>query len=161
MLNPLTQFYCDTCGGLINSPEEGWIEWITKDNQVHSFRIIHHFLHSPIASPTNEGCYQHTWKLGKSDSHLDHFIDEDYKMARILKFLDIGPYHDPDYIGSKVTDIREYVEMVRRFTIPYYEEARKYWEVAMADGFFQDSNEVTIYSVNNLKRIIERYSNNK
>lgn len=25
MLKPLTQFYCDTCGEIINSPEEGCV----------------------------------------------------------------------------------------------------------------------------------------
>lgn len=164
MLKPLTQFYCDTCGEIINSPEEGWIEWISKydetkqRDEIHSFRIVHHYSHSPIATETNEGCYKHTWTPGKSDAHLHHFISEDYKMANILRFLDIGPYHDPDYKGTGLTDMRQYVETVRRLTIPYYEEARQYWNEALADGFFNDANELWIYGVNNLKRLIETYA---
>lgn len=161
MLKPLTQFYCDTCGEIINSPEEGWIEWISKDmeqtHEVHSFRIVHQHSYSPLASVNRKGCYQLEGKTGACDNHLNHFLNEDYKMVNILQFLDIGPYHDPDYKGSDIADMRQYVEMVRRFTIPYYEEARHYWAEALEDGFFMDSNEISIYEVNNLKRIIERY----
>lgn len=163
MLRPLTQFYCDTCGEIINSPEEGWIEWISKYDEethsynTHSFRIVHHYAHSPIAYETNAGCYQHDGEICRHDSHLHHFLSEDYKMANILKFLDIGPIHDPDYKGTSLTDIREYVEIVRRLTIPHYEEARKYWAEAREDGFFQDANELWIYGVKNLKQLIDTY----
>lgn len=163
MLIPLKQFYCDTCGEIINSPEEGWIEWISKYNEVsglddiHSFRIVHHYSCSPLASTKKYGCYQHTDEDGRSDVHLQDFICEEYKMANILRFLDIGSYHVPDYKGSGIVDLREYVEIVRRFTIPYYEEARQYWEEALEDGYFQDSNELWIYGVDNLKNLVEKY----
>ena len=162
MLKPLTQFYCDTCGEIIDSPEEGWIEWIADYNdslsyEIHSFRIVHHFTHSPIALETNEGCYQHAGKSGRSDTGLRHFINDDYKMAYILQFLDIGSYHDPNYKGSKLTDMRQYVETVRRITTPYYEEARRYWDRAIEDGFFIDINDISIFGKHNLKRIIEIY----
>lgn len=157
MLKPLTQFYCDTCGEIINSPEEGWIEWISEGNKVHSFRIVHHHAYSPWAVVSRKGCYQHDGKVGTSDNHLNDFLNENYKMANILRFLDIGPYHDPDNKGSRIVDIREYVEIVRRFTIAYYEEARQYWDEAQSDGYFDGGNELWIYEVDNLKRLVERY----
>lgn len=163
MLVPLKQFICDTCGEIIDKPEEGWIEWISKldfdkgTREIHSFNIVHHYSYSPLATHTNEGCYQHQGKLGRSDNHLNHFINDDYKMANILRFLDIGPYLNPDYKGTDITDMRQYVETVRRLTIPYYEEARLYWQRALDDGYFQDASELWIYGVSNLKRLIEIY----
>jgi hypothetical protein len=165
MLKPLTQFYCDTCGEIINCPKEGWIEWISENDKekgtfkTHSFRIVHHMTHSPIATKTNNGCYQHSKKIERRDSHLDHFLSKEYKMANILMFLDIGSYHNPEYNGTYLTDMRQYVETVRRLTIPYYEEARHYWTEALDDGFFIDANERMIFSVNNLKHLIEKYGN--
>jgi hypothetical protein len=163
MLEPLKQFICDTCHQVINSPEDGWIEWISKFSEdkerieSHSFRIVHHHSTSPQATPYNEGCYQHSRKIGRSDSHLHHFLDENYKMANILTFLDIGPYHDPDYKTTEITDMRQYVETVRRITIPHYEEARLYWEHAKEDGYFNGANQLWIYGVENLKILIEEY----
>jgi hypothetical protein len=163
MLTPLNQFFCDTCGEIINSPEQGWIEWISKYDEntqtfkTHSFRIVHNYVNSPNADRSNSGCYQHTGATGRHDSHLHSFLNEDYKMAKILKFLDIGSIHDPDYKGTSITDLREYVEIVRRLTIPHYEEARKYWAEALEDGFFQDANEISVYGINNLKQLISIY----
>ena len=163
MLAPLKQFICDTCGKVINSPEEGWIEWISKldtekhTSEIHSFNIVHHYYSSPLAKPNNEGCYQHGEKLGRSDNHLDQFINDNHKMANILRMLDIGPYHDPDFKATDIKDLRQYVETVRRLTIPYYEEARLYWDKAKEDGYFDGSNEIWIYSVDNLKYLIEKY----
>jgi hypothetical protein len=164
MLTPLNQFICDTCGEIINEPKEGWIEWISDIDEKngkfidHSFRIVHHFAHSPLAETKPDGCYQHQHALGRSDSHLHQFISDEYKMAHILKFLDIGPYHQPNYKGPSVRDMREYVEVMRRLTIPYYEEARQYWNEAQSDGYFADANEIWVYGASNLQTLIEQYS---
>ena len=49
---------------------------------------------------------------------------------------------------------------MRRMTVPYYEEARIYWDEAEADGFFADGNEYWIYQPITLKELIERYAGN-
>ena len=163
MLIPLEQFVCDTCGQIINSPKEGWLEWISKydketgKRETHSFRIVHHYLASPLSSTDDVGCYQHNGQSGRKDLHLDDFLEENHKMAYILKFLDMGSIHDPDFRGTELTDIRQYVETVRRLTIPYYEEARLYWDRAREDGYFESANEIWVYAVGNLKRLIETY----
>jgi len=162
MLAPLTQFICDTCGQVIERPEDGWVEWISdfegERPMNRGFRITHHHSTSPIATEHNEGCYKYTNHSGRSDLHLHDFISEEYKMAEILSYLDIGPYHDPTYHGPYVNNMREYVEFVRRLTIPYYEEARQYWQDAIDDGYFGDCNELWLYGASNLKRLIEQYS---
>jgi hypothetical protein len=167
MLIPLKQFICDTCGEVIERPEDGWVEWISTYDEArrcymkYGFRICHHSGISPLSESNSEGCYFYSNEIGRSDMHLDNFIDENYKMAQILSFLDIGAYHDPNYEGTSVRNMREYVEFVRRITIPYFEEARQYWEEAISDGYFGDANELWIYGSNNLKKLIERYSDHQ
>jgi len=50
-----------------------------------------------------------------------------------------------------------FTELFRRLHIPYYEEARIYFDEARSDGFFEGHNEFTIYSQPNLINIIEEY----
>ena len=162
MLTPLTQYFCDTCGQVINNPNEGWIEWLSEYNEEtgkeenYGFKIVHHLKYSPLANEHRKrGCYQ--YDNGAATWHLHQFIEDNYKMAHILGLLDIGPYHQKEYKGPTVKDMREYVEFVRRLTIPHYEEARKYWDEAVRDGYFGDSNEVRIYGADFLQGLIERY----
>lgn len=163
MLIPLKQFICDTCGEIIQKPEDGWVEWIsvynesTKKFNTHSYRIVHHQSASPKKESSYYGCYQHDKAKGRCDNHLHHFINDEYQMANILSFLDVGPYHCNTFSGTGINDIREYVEFVRRLTIPYYEEARIYWQEALEDGYFEDANEIWIYGTKTLKQLIEKY----
>ena len=78
-------------------------------------------------------------------------------MGHLLSFLDEGPIHDPEYSGPRAKDIREFVDIVRRLTIPYYEEARLYWRRAQADGFFSGCGHVAIYQPDTLKLLIDTY----
>ena len=99
---------------------------------------------------------------GITDEHIEQALtqitdDDEYQMANILSFLDVGPYHCNTFSGSSINDIREYVELVRRLTIPYYEEARMYWQEALDDGYFTDANEIWIYGTKTLKHLIEEY----
>lgn len=72
-------------------------------------------------------------------------------------FLDPGQHHEPKFAGPHVKDVREWVELARRLTIPYYEQARLYWSRAEADGFLADENEISIYSEVVLKDLIKEY----
>jgi len=160
MLEPQQQYICDYCGELISSTEEGYVEWLSERNEetgrseYHGFKIVHHKLFSPNKDAGGSNLYTHT--PGRSDWPLRDFTGE-AKMAHILSLIDVGPYHDPDFGGPRVRDVREYIEFVRRLTIPYYEEARQYWGKALDDGYFASANEVWIYLPENLKELIERY----
>lgn len=158
MLEPLKKFFCDFCNGLISSPEEGYVEWLNELNpelrrrENHGFKIVHHKSYSP----NTEGCYHYSNYLGRQDIDLSYFTGSS-KMAHIFSLIDVGPYHNPEFDGPIVKNIREFVEFARRLTIPYFEEARKFWPNALEDGYFSGENEVSIYSPDFLKRLIERY----
>jgi hypothetical protein len=155
LLRPLEQWICDHCGEIIESPEQGFLEWIRDENDKrYDFKIVHHAPYSP-RRPSGH-CYHHDDISGRQDLPLKHFVGGEGS-AHLLSFLDVGPYHEEDYPGPRVRDIREFVELMRRLTIPYYEEARLYWGRAMDDGFFGGASEVAMYHTENMKIIVERY----
>ena len=164
MLKPLEQFICDTCGQIIEKPEHGWVEWESKiegdppRQEQWGFKIVHHSPHSPLKGEHKRdgGCYHYTHSSHRSDLHLTDFLG-DNQMPELLSFLDVGPYHDPDYSGPSIVEMREFVEFARRLTIPYYEEARQYWSDALSDGYFGDANEIWIYLPENLEALINKY----
>ena len=74
-------------------------------------KIVHH---SPASPRRPEGnCYHHTKRPGRSDNKLDFYVGRD-GIPKLLSFLDLGPYHDPE--GQHiplVSDIREFAELMR------------------------------------------------
>lgn len=148
MLTPLKQWICDTCGQIIESPEHGWLEWRQDENhKAFDFRIVHHVVHSPYG-PDGD-CYQ----SDELHNHLTRFVGED-GLAYLLNFLDPGHHISPDYTGPRVSDMRGFVELIRRLHMQYYEEARQFFDKASYDGFFRDVN---ILNPKELKVIIKTY----
>lgn len=151
MLTPLKQFICDSCGEVIENPNDGWVEWegSFEDNKSvnKNFRICHHKMQ----------CQKLARHPNCSDLPLNNIIGDNVH-AFIFTHLDAGPYHNREYSGPSIVDFRQYTDFMRRLTLPYYEEARQWWNEAMMDGYFGDSNEIYIYLPDNLKRMIQHYS---
>jgi hypothetical protein len=146
-LEPLQQFTCDECGELIKSPKDGWLEWLISTSsdgrKLHGFRIVHHAPASPRKQHNGHCQYPSHFLIG--DMHLEHFLGPD-GLANLLSMFE-RPFEDQ----------QEFVEIIRRLHIPYYEEARLYWQIAKDDGFFDEANEYWPYLQDNLKTVIEKY----
>ncbi|NQY79018.1 MAG: hypothetical protein HRT47_01775 [Candidatus Caenarcaniphilales bacterium] len=134
---------------MIVSPDEGYLEWVggvgIKD---HSFKIIHH----------KHECQRKEKDLPNGfikDGSLSRYLGVE-NLQNLYTLLHPGPLYGKGK-GILVEDINEYMEILRRLTIPYYEEARIYWPLAEEDGFFCDVNEVYPCLVSTLKLIIEKY----
>ena len=155
MLEPLKQFICDKCGGLIKSPRDGWVEWLeqgddTMYNSQYGFKIVH----------ANPKCYFYPAPEypGSNSTPLTHFTGEGGYIW-LLCFLDLGPLLMKNYKGSRVKDMREFVELMRRLTLPYYEEVRRYAEgVRASENFVADNS---FYDQENLKAIIQELSQDR
>lgn len=166
MLKPLEQFICDTCEKIIEKPSDGMLEWIDYDNdetnshEIHSFRIVHQFGASPKPNESNNSCFKHNNSEGGSTDNLCDYLDADNKMARILSFLDEDIY-EKTYSDCPITDMRNYVNTVRRLTIPYFEEAIQFWNDAKNDGYFANVNDVQVYEADTLKALIVKYSSDR
>lgn len=147
MLEPLKQWICDFCETIINSPEDGWVEWLSGKetfNSCFGFKIVHNYGSSPRGKG---GCFPYI-EESPSNMHLIHFIGEK-GYVYLLSFLDLGPDVIPEYKGPRVKDIREFIEFMKRLTIPYYEEARLYFNNL-------EDNSIS-YHQEELKKIIKIY----
>lgn len=160
MLEPLRQFICDECGQVIESPEDGYVEWEEVGEQdrrpiVRGFRIVHHARKSPLGG--REGCYKYGDSLYRMDMHLHHYLECAHQ--NMFSYLYLGQKHDPDnHIGCRIENFVEFTDFFKRLTIPYYEEARQYFTRAIRDGYVEDDNEIFLFTPERLRSIIEHYS---
>ena len=152
-MEPLKQFICDKCGEIIEKPEDGYVIWREDTNrQLSNILIVHHNYRDDygIAHDCDNNHTMYPLSLP-----LVSFLGSD-GLVNILSMVDPGPNFIPEYrdlIGNK----REFMEFVRRVQIPYYEEARIYWDKAQSEGFFVDANEDWTYLPDTLKELIARY----
>lgn len=142
-LKPLEQWYCDHCGEIINTPDEGWLEWYNDytNNKGKGYRIVHH----------DKRCMYNAKQMfaqnkSISDMHLREYIGPD-GLVNLLSDIDYGV----------VENNSDLVEIIRRTHIPYYEEARKYHHIAEQEGFFSGENEVTRYLQSTSKDILNHF----
>jgi hypothetical protein len=161
-LAPLQEWICDECREVIDDADRGHMEWMVDEgDRAWGFRIVHHGRRSPRAgdavSPARgTDCHRYRQHASRYDLDLSQFIGTD-GLVEMLAFLDPGPDHVPRFTGPRVRDVRELVEIVRRLHVPYYEEARLYWDRARRDGFFDGMNEVVIFLPFTLKSLVEKY----
>ena len=150
-MEPLKQWVCDVCGRIIETPEDGYVVWgKNHDGLIDKIRILHKNNH---VNGERIGC-----DLDRRFSFslpLESFLGDEGKV-RFLSLIDPGPDFIQDY-RNHIADIRLFLEIFRRLQIPYYEEARLYWDMAQADGFFDGANEVLTYMPRTLQRIVEEY----
>lgn len=147
-LKPKEQWICDNCGEVIETVNDGWLEWYIENARKDmsewletGFRIVH-----------NVRCIYNSTELfneGKSvsDMHLDSFVGED-GIAYLLTLFE----------KNRLKDLNELTEIIRRLHLSYYEESRQYWHIAEMDGFFDGANEVSPFLTRTLLEIIGRYS---
>lgn len=152
MLEPLKQWYCDGCGGIINSSEDGYLEWIGPIGAPEGFKVIHN-----TGGPSGS-CSHYVKHRYLKDMPLTHYTGEN-ALAALLPFFDVGEYLDPDGNSlNNLKDQREFVELIKRLLIPYYEDARLHFHEASYDGLFDGANEVTVSQPRLMKEIAEKYS---
>ena len=141
-LIPLRQWICDSCGRIIEKPEDGWFEWYSKKSIHSNFRIVHH----------HRSCMYDDQNLRKqnilvADLNLTDVIGTD-GLANSLFRVELsekGVY--------KIEDLKEFVEILRRLHVPYWEEARLYWDIAFREGFHDGCD----FGENRLLSILNEY----
>lgn len=158
-LEPLEEFICDECGEIIENPEDGWVEWIVNYfdveekpyYEVSNFRIVHHSTSSP-----NKSCYYtdlyNDYEGNDSTEHLHRYL-KDKGLSRSLGLM-------RDYAKGSIEyktkdDLVTHLDLIRRVTIPYYEESRIYLENHYTD--FSGEGEILYRRLDSegLKRFLE------
>jgi hypothetical protein len=144
-LVPLKQWICDTCGEIIEKADDGWFEWYSdeKTSLETGFRIVHH----------RDSCMYNDRVLvmqnrSPSDLNLVNLIGG-AGLGYFLFSMELSEAKNE----NKLADIKEYIEIIRRLHLPYWEEARLYWDMALTDG----SHDGCDFSEDILRSIINEY----
>ena len=161
MLEPLKQWICDSCSGIIESREDGWVEFLTENapqNQGFPRSLYYGFIitHDDQTSPLKPLKCEYSRNKGSGSQRIDVFFKE-AGYVHLLSFLDLGKYANKKYEGPQVKDIREFVDFMKRLTVPYYEEARQYFDQANKDVEFHERLNVGIYGPEFLKNVIQKF----
>ncbi|MBF7125662.1 hypothetical protein ITR00_06255 [Pediococcus pentosaceus] len=111
-------FICDSCGEVIDSPKNGWLEWKDVDlYKYKDFRIVHH----------SEKCmYKSSGDV--SDGPLAEYTN-DTGVMRLYEFL---KNVDNDEALNNL------LEIIKRITIKDYESVRKDEHSAAVHGYIDD-----------------------
>jgi hypothetical protein len=142
MLKPMEQWCCDTCGDMIDGPMAGCVEWHTthRTNTKSGFRIVHRSgkcTYHPIELAT----------MGRTATHLPLADALDASgLGRMLGLLE-----EATRDGSvREEALNEFIEVLRRLHVPYYEEARLAWQAGLKEGI----HDGTRYDDATLRRLI-------
>jgi len=143
-MTPLSEWKCDCCGKLINTPEKGVVVWKTnEESQPYDFHIVHQ---SKCRDTSYTNHQPLTTFLGKTG------------VEWLLSFLSPGKITnllDPDRSDCLLpADMNEFVDLFRRVQTPFYEEARTKFENEELLSYYSDSNEVTPYLESSLRKMI-------
>lgn len=134
-------WYCDTCGGQITNPEEGYVTWnVDEQHHEHGFVIIHKI-----------GCDDERRPSGVPLADLVGFDG----LTRLLSFLSVGPLRADDEhpTDPSITNIDEFVDLIRRLQLPFYEEARHHFANSGVREAMSDANEYAPYMQKMLEKI--------
>jgi hypothetical protein len=153
LVTSLARWYCDECNEIIENSNDGYLEWLTEDWVAHSFRIVHRAVKSPYKNKGRD-CFKYTTDSKRGDNALDLYTGTK-GMVFLLNMLDKGPILEPTF-RKTFANVRDWSELFMRLNIPLYEEARRYWSLADADGFFEGRG-VDCYLPETLSEIIEKY----
>lgn len=145
MHTPLTKWYCDICDEVIEDIAKGYVVWKNNDDRRdYSFRIIHQSKCDPR-------------DVYPCSSALEDFVGPD-GLSNLLANLSLGPFKNrAGDMETGVVDMNEYVDFIRRVQLPYYEEARRYFDEEDLVDRMSDANELYPYRVEQLRAIIEEY----
>lgn len=157
MLTPLRQWVCDHCRGVIEEPGDGWLEFKRdEEGKAHSFRIVHHTTASPRAPGGN--CYYPRSELG-GDLSLENVVQgADPGIAYFLAWIDDRrPLLGDDRDWNPTVHVPDLIEIMRRLYIPYYEEARLYYEDELDLGGLRDMDCMQMTMPETTKRLVDEH----
>ena len=156
MKEPFKEFRCDVCGKTI-PVEDAMLQWLQrkKDNS-DPFPMTLVDIHICCNRKPCDAIYEH--KAVYEDmieqwNHLEDFIGAN-NLDDLLTFPIERTIPEEQYTSV--------LEIMRRLTIPYYEEARQFFSRAAYDGYIEDLNGYKeghiSWRQDRLKNIIRKYS---
>ena len=156
MKKPFTEFKCDVCGKTIKA-EDAMLQWLQrKKDDADPFPMTLVDIHICCNRKPCDGIYERrqiTEGLIEQWDHLNRFIGPDY-LDELLTF-------PTERIIPEEKKL-DFLEIMRRLTIPHYEEARQYFSNAYNDYYIENIREYeeghASWRQQTLKNIIEKYA---
>ena len=136
-----TEWTCDGCGQLITPADAGYVVWrATRDeHRYEDFRIIHQGRCDPGEPFT-------------MSLPLESFLGAD-GLSMLLSWLDPDGMMRPPQSQPPALDLRQFVDLVRRVQVPFYEQARPHLDDEDVQRHLADANEYLPYLPDVLERI--------
>jgi len=129
-MEPTTKWICDVCGKEIESPEDGWLEWVEYESQEdgrtrgRDVRVVHHTKskQEKLEGRTCQFDQDATRRDGGlvCDGPLGWFLGPDGLM-RLLSMME-----------DDRLPVRDVIEVTRRLHMPGYEKARFHFSEAVS-----------------------------
>lgn len=142
MDEPLSIWYCDSCGEKISLPGEGYVLWKSRNDRFHAFRVVHQ-------DKCDDGSDEHSLPLAE--------LLGPSGLTRLISWLSAGPILSGSVSGQPiVANFDEYADLLRRLHVPYYEQARQLFQSDDVQGAYADANEVLPYLPAQLQEIIRQ-----
>lgn len=152
---PFQAWLCDVCGKPVTSESgEGIVTWRTDraagSLEDYDFKLVHKTIDS---DPEPKRCDPGNAQGFYGSLDLEKFVGAD-GLAMLLSWLSAGPIIGSGQ-ASRVKDIDEFVDLIRRVQTPYYEEARLRFDESAVRERLDDSNEYYPYLPATLRSIAE------
>lgn len=106
---PLKRWRCDVCGGWIEAADKGYVRWLTGPEGVGNFEVVHQ-------GDCDDG--EAPYALA-----LRELLGPD-GLARLTALLSPGLLK-AGMSPAHLVNLDQWVDLVRRLQLPYYEEARE------------------------------------
>jgi len=145
---------CETCGQLIRTPKDGWVEWTlvgtgSSEYKVRDIRIVHFRPASPRGPEGNcQFDQSQEWENGKAtiaDSSLEEWVGPD----GLMNFLEHAAR--PEFKGIDM------MEMLKRVQVPGYDRAKSFFNKALAEGVIELRGPEGFYSQAEIRSVLEHY----
>lgn len=135
MLTPLYQFFCDTCGQVIDRPLDGVVEWRHAAGMQFDFRVVHGWRAARRfqgkATP-RRGCFGYPHTAGTHSMTIPGFLTA-YHLEWVAEAA-VSPAFSLEGYQLPLREPDQFLTVARRLLIPYYEEGRLVLERAQVEG---------------------------
>lgn len=141
---PLTRWRCDRCGDLIEGADKGYVIWGAHRHNNTGFEIIHQG-RCDDKSKTHSAALRDF--LGPNGfAYLTSLLTDG-----IVRTEHTEMTREP---LSRVHDINQFTDFMRRVQLPFYEEARDYLRTSEAWDRLYDANEYLPYTQDFLRDVV-------
>ena len=131
------KWYCDSCGQVIESVDQGWVENLWKCSEGKSKRYGLRIVHYEEKCMYND--YEHFHRVP-----LSFYTGQDGLM-QLLTLISDGVFENND----------EILEVIKRIFIEDYEKARFHFEAAISEGYFEPNTKAGFYTESDIQRTMD------